>query len=77
MDPDGGQSQRVLVTPHNNTVRAGWWMAGIGGALLAATVLAVVVSVSLHCTGDETCWVPQVLTRTIVVLLTFSVSLSG
>jgi hypothetical protein len=58
IDEDNGQAVRV--TPHHTRLKVGWALLGVGAGL-AILGIGAGLSALAPCTGDESCWVPQMI----------------
>jgi hypothetical protein len=54
------RGSKVRVTPRHTRNQIGWAVFGIG-AVLAAAGMGAGLSAMAPCTGDEACWVPQMV----------------
>ena len=57
-DEDRGQAVRV--TPQHTKLKVGWALLGIGAGLAVGGLIAGLSSMA-PCTGDENCWLPQLI----------------
>jgi hypothetical protein len=58
--PDETRGSQVRVTPRHTRNQIGWALFGIGAVLTAAGI-GVGLSAMAPCTGDEACWLPQMV----------------
>jgi hypothetical protein len=59
--PDQTKDSRVRVTPRHPRNTIGWAIFGVG-AVLAAAGIGAGLSAYAPCSGDEGCWLPQLVT---------------